>query len=833
MRRALGCMLALAAVALQLAAQQGSGAKSAPTNPLTIPCGPEMAGKELQPIPEIESGKDHVLRGSLYTVSEMQQLPAPRATASAPTCVAQWVRAYRLEAPTNWNPSPQDLKEPLPGPTLRARVGDLVELSFFNVIDANKFPGVDDGKCDETNMGTKYPGTFDKYPDCFAGSVYTNMHYHGTHTSPSSTADNVFLQIKPSPRKNDARREPQVDEKKMRAAFEPFFDECEAQLLSNPGPKEWPRRWQDVPEKTRTALLDPVKTYMPQWYEIDQEMIRQGNWPQYFVAAYPYCFKLPRYTARSETTTASPEARTPHTHGQGTAEVDEAKNPTRPLLMGQAPGTHWYHAHKHGSTTINVSNGMTGAFIIEGEYDDEINKVYGDGFTRKVPPIVINQLGGVPGLSVGAFLGPGPNFAVNGRIQPVVRMQGKSVAMWRIVNSAGRAGVYFLPPAGIQWKQLAQDGVQFNDANYHANTNQPLLLMSGNRADLLVKAPAYVPNGNNTYPVLVYNTVDPSDRPPARAYDDDKAATLLTVEVTSDVSPEMQFLAHAPTFPSFLNDIEDSEIKVRRMMTFASKPVPPSPKQHTIDGKQFDGEVGAVVLLNQAEEWKVVNETYPPSSSNQVSHPFHIHINPFQVTEVFDPNDVLSASDMPGTVTVKANTTQNPVTATVTGHGETNFQRDFRIGDWIWINGKATTGPPAAPPGIVQSIEGPQQMTINTNKDVPAESSYQLAVPLYTVDAKNARPGQCVIDPKDPKPCATQPAKDRVWWDVFAIPSGNDFWNAETKTWSKVPGHFRMRSRFVDYAGYYVLHCHILAHEDRGMMTVVQVAPLQTPYSHH
>ena len=36
-------------------------------------------------------------------------------------------------------------------------------------------------------------------------------------------------------------------------------------------------------------------------------------------------------------------------------------------------------------------------------------------------------------------------------------------------------------------------------------------------------------------------------------------------------------------------------------------------------------------------------------------------------------------------------------------------------------------------------------------------------------------------------------------------------------------GYFKMRSRFVDYPGYFVLHCHILAHEDRGMMTTVQV----------
>jgi hypothetical protein len=32
-----------------------------------------------------------------------------------------------------------------------------------------------------------------------------------------------------------------------------------------------------------------------------------------------------------------------------------------------------------------------------------------------------------------------------------------------------------------------------------------------------------------------------------------------------------------------------------------------------------------------------------------------------------------------------------------------------------------------------------------------------------------------------------------------------------------------MRSRFVDYAGVFVQHCHILAHEDVGMMQLVEV----------
>jgi FtsP/CotA-like multicopper oxidase with cupredoxin domain len=42
-----------------------------------------------------------------------------------------------------------------------------------------------------------------------------------------------------------------------------------------------------------------------------------------------------------------------------------------------------------------------------------------------------------------------------------------------------------------------------------------------------------------------------------------------------------------------------------------------------------------------------------------------------------------------------------------------------------------------------------------------------------------------------------------------------------------------MRSRFVDFAGRYVMHCHILIHEDRGMMFSVQVVQPKTIPAHH
>jgi hypothetical protein len=75
---------------------------------------------------------------------------------------------------------------------------------------------------------------------------------------------------------------------------------------------------------------------------------------------------------------------------------------------------------------------------------------------------------------------------------------------------------------------------------------------------------------------------------------------------------------------------------------------------------------------------------------------------------------------------------------------------------------------------------------------------------------------------------------DRIWWDVFGIPSARAVFTTKDQniTQTTIPGYFKFRSRFVDFTGQYVIHCHILAHEDRGMMTVVEVVPFTTAYSH-
>ena len=676
-----------------------------------------------------------------------------------PRCAQQRIRYLRgssaLGSPA-WPSGP----EPIPGPTFRARLGDLVEISFFNQINTSNFANtLDKGdvgtqtSCDQFTTSTsssasKYGSAGgDAMPNCLHGSSTTNVHFHGTHTTPSTTGDNVLLFIRPALRTNGKLRP--NDETRAMTAFANVFKQCEV----NGPPKLWtqlPGAWQNaqrelLKEYDRTAPYLGKIGALPassRLWPYDSLEIAAGSWPQYQIGANPYCFPLPKYDSAT-------------------------------MRMGQSPGTHWYHAHKHGSTALNVANGLTGAFIIAGEYDDTLHAYYGPTFREQV--LVIQQLGTAPfPLTNPNTTGPGsvgrPQLSVNGRLNPVVGMKPGEVQQWRIVNGAFRDAVQFVSfipqtatscqataSTSLQWRQIAQDGVQFNVKSYDAvgTVNGVFNLAPANRADLLVKAPTQPGNYKvcviRNSAVFVQGTTGLADT----------ASVLFSVTVGgSAVTPAQDFIPDArfPVQPKFLSDIQPSEIRTKRELVFGAG-------NSTINGKEFqDHHFDQAMLLNTAEEWTVKNE------ANDKSHPFHIHINPFQITELFEPNS--PAAKTPG----------NP----------------------------------------------------------------------------------CYVNPDDPstfKPCATsQPRAPFIWWDVFAIPSGQQIdISARCKTstdttatlgncpaplrpYTKcsagtcteyIPGWFRMRSRFVDFTGAYVLHCHILIHEDRGMMQLIEVVSDKTPYSHH
>jgi FtsP/CotA-like multicopper oxidase with cupredoxin domain len=770
--------------------------------PQVVPCAP--LGQELIKIPAVgrddpsdqlkaEPSKAELIRVELTLTDNDKRIMWD--SGATPRCATQYMRFFtgtNLLKPGP--PSPIFAgSDPVPGPTLRARVGDRVEITFRNQINTQHFPNsldrgehgdtdgcdvrmgtppkvdwkantnyrpnarinpsknnpgasyftatqdkaaksgatppnfpqtkgqtVTDGGVTWTNVGTSiqtYPGG-DTMPNCLHGSSTANVHFHGTHTTPNTTGDNVLLFVRPALRIGG---EIQPTNAFVDSEFKEFFNGCKED-----GP---PTKWEQMPlgwqqrQKDLLELYDKTAPYKGQNGKLPENMhlwpvnkreIAHGLWPQYQLGAFPYCFNLPDY--------------------------DSGK-----VKMGQAPGTHWYHAHKHGSTALNVANGMTGAFIIEGKYDDELRAFYkstpGWKFDEKV--LVIQQLATVLNLGSPLATGPGslsvPLLSVNGQRQPVVKMKRNQVQLWRFVNGAERDATNFLyfarqgesctstPAQCATWRQTAQDGVQLKYENYEAKgDSKSFLLAPGNRADLLVKAP----DAPGKYDLKVqaglcfFNGCNPQEE------------ILVTAEVEDQerIEPPMPFVdkANYPTFPRFLDDIPASSAYVKRDLVFED-----NRGKLQINGKQFvDNVINQAMLLNSVEEWKVSNK------DNDREHPFHIHVNPFQIFEVFAPQS-----------------------------GEYNF----------------------------------------TDPNKP-----------------------CYVDPDNPatwKPCHV-PKENFVWWDTFAIPAAKvvEDKNGQDVT---IPGYFKMRSKFVDFPGQFVLHCHILTHEDRGMMELIEVVPDTTMYTHH
>src|SRR5207302_9178979 len=103
------------------------------------------------------------------------------------------------------------------------------------------------------------------------------------------------------------------------------------------------------------------------------------------------------------------------------------------------------------------------------------------------------------------FTQAAPPVFVNGLREPVVALRPGQVQLWRLLNACAQTAVQFAeiepePAAGtasatataFAWKQTAQDGIQYHWNNFAgiANRNRKITLTPGNRADILVQAPA-------------------------------------------------------------------------------------------------------------------------------------------------------------------------------------------------------------------------------------------------------------------------------------------------------------------------------------------------------
>ena len=646
--------------------------------------GPVFAASAAQPSPppagelmnpgEIVSNNDGLLQSVLVVQDEERQVAS----------IGKFMlRAYEGYRGTTIDPSQRVTKPGVygPGPTFRASVGDTIQIAFLNHINPAQFPETANEQCDTSINPTTgkqiYPHG-DEPPNCFRGSNTTNMHFHGTHVSPNAFSDNVLVEIVP-----DLAATP--------AMCQPWFAKVACKDYSTA--QAWKHQDQETTRDLQTFIQENqrrLQKLAPEKNDPErnkrqaaQNQMEQeyDEFPQYWAGCFPYCIRPPKFAP--------------------------------PYVMGQAPGTHWYHAHKHGSTTIQMFNGMSGALILQGDYDRTLLTTM-PGVKQKI--LVLQQFADQPNMvrSGGAGGSGGgknatPPILVNGQLVPTITMQTNEVQWWRIINATVQSGAgKFIcnfapgsPPASMVFRQIAQDGVQFAWQNYQpqistAPTN--FLLGPANRVDILVQAPSTPGTaflaGNQSTNVVAVNVVSGSGQ-----YN------------TKWPSSQSEY----PQLPDFLNDIKTvSETRTLKyqMVASGSKPM--------INDKTFhEGYINESMLLDTQQEWIIQNYS---TSNTGALHPFHIHVNPFQIVEMYDPTGSLSA------IFPQAN-------------------------------------------GKVWQLPGPW-----------------------------------------------------IWWDTFPLPLAG----SETN-----PGYIKMRTHFADFAGKFVDHCHILAHEDRGMMQLIEVVDNKTVVKHH
>ena len=387
-------------------------------------------------------------------------------------------------------------------------------------------------------------------------------------------------------------------------------------------------------------------------------------------------------------------------------------------------GTFWYHPHKHGSTALQVSSGMDGALIIKddraptadkaGDIDILLQDAAGKAFADKVLMFQQvqyacfdkdGQIQKTPGTTgqpwicnAGQFgeirdytqLANGTNWAnsgrftsINGKVQPgILKLQAGSFERWRLIHGGGREAIAFrlfpMKPGAPDWNtQPAEKQAEFM-RTWCAGTALPMWevaldgltrgqvyrttearLQPGYRADLVVYFPAAgnycVVDGASSalgspsqtpeaIKLLGVAVVEPGAAPGPGGADPDKRLQALMVAAADRNIPDDK--VKRQVIDDLRADLKLSKFVWHKTIETAELNTPPQLLAFNIDinvkpnkfevnnpalpprdsGVYKPSRIDRTANIGDVQEWRL--------TSTFGGHPFHIHVNPFQVVSV-------------------------------------------------------------------------------------------------------------------------------------------------------------------------------------------------------
>ncbi|HEX6614822.1 MAG TPA: multicopper oxidase family protein [Gemmatimonadales bacterium] len=291
----------------------------------------------------------------------------------------------------------------------------------------------------------------------------------------------------------------------------------------------------------------------------------------------------------------------------------------RQRYLFQIPADHpaglfWYHEHVHGLVTNHVGRGAAGMIYVANAYTDQLAAL---GIRHRL--MMLQQ----------AFLEPGldtltsndserddPDRAlslINGRLMPELRMRPGEPQVWSLLN-ASTSAFYALRLEGHTFDVVADDGVPLQPPGRLGQ--ETLVLPSGKRLEVVVRA-ARSPRRYT----LSYDSYD-------QGVDTWPAKTIGTVTVEG---PAWDGRDHpGPDTSTPAEDLSGVFVppELHRTIVFGQNDSVPEGEfgRFTINGHAWDPAYSEwTSTLGTVEEWLIRNET-------EQEHPFHVHVNPFQIT---------------------------------------------------------------------------------------------------------------------------------------------------------------------------------------------------------
>lgn len=289
-------------------------------------------------------------------------------------------------------------------------------------------------------------------------------------------------------------------------------------------------------------------------------------------------------------------------------------------------GTFWYHPHHHGHVAEQLFGGLAGLFVIRGELDEipEVKAAQEEFIVVK--DVEIDRAGNVPPADHMALMmgRDGSLVTVNGQLNPGLSLPQGGLLRLRLLN-ASASRFYRLQLEGHPFQLIATDGGAIGTPVELSE----LLLAPGERADVLIQGTQtpgtyrllnlpYNRNGigmmgggmGHGMGGMMHGGGDRSGDP----------QPLATLNYRGSVAalPLPQQLGTVETLP---------ESTVTRRIELSMTMGHGMDMEFWFNGQPYDeNRIDIEAQLGTVEEWELANV-----DPDRMDHPFHLHVNPFQV----------------------------------------------------------------------------------------------------------------------------------------------------------------------------------------------------------